>query len=157
MSEAKRAACRCSLDWVEGTVLFSFPVLCMRNSKGVVTACRTGLVDAGTGVESRVELAPPPSKGLVAIVLVANIAEKLCKFDVGENVQHRSSSLWMRPDVEAIAGMKAGHGKLVVDGFRIVKRDDAQGDAGPLQASRQGVHPRKGESVWCASSQRWIG
>ena len=34
------------------------------------------------------ELAPPPSKGLVAKVLVANIAEKLCSFDVGENVQH---------------------------------------------------------------------
>ena len=46
------------------------------------------------------ELAPPPSKGLVAKVLVANIAEN-CGFDVGENVQHpdtRSSSLRMRPD-----------------------------------------------------------
>ena len=29
-----------------------------------------------------------PTKGLMAIVLVANITEKLCSCDVGENVQH---------------------------------------------------------------------
>ena len=34
------------------------------------------------------ELAPPPTKGLVAIVLVADIAEKLSSFDVSDNVQH---------------------------------------------------------------------
>ena len=34
------------------------------------------------------ELTPLPTKGLMAIVLVADIAEKLSSFDVGENVQH---------------------------------------------------------------------
>ena len=34
------------------------------------------------------ELAPPPTKGLMAVVLVTAVAEKLISFDVSENVQH---------------------------------------------------------------------
>ena len=34
------------------------------------------------------EFAPPPTKGLMATVLVADIAENLSGFNVGENVQH---------------------------------------------------------------------
>ena len=34
------------------------------------------------------DLTPPPTKGLMAIVLIADIAEKLSSFDVGENVQY---------------------------------------------------------------------
>ena len=32
--------------------------------------------------------APPPTKGLMAIVLVTDVAEKLSSFDVSENAQH---------------------------------------------------------------------
>ena len=34
------------------------------------------------------ELAPTPTKGLMAIVLVTDVAEKLSSFDVSENAQH---------------------------------------------------------------------
>jgi hypothetical protein len=46
----------------------------------------TGQAKFRTGVTE--ELAPPPTKGLMATALVADIAGKMCSLNVGEHAKH---------------------------------------------------------------------